>query len=115
MNDTLGADYIGYSIVAKPLRKKAPRVDVWHGFEPTIKEENFAMKQFLGLLRNTPCPHSAKLPKEYSFQWLRFEIILWIRWGIESGTFDGFPTRSHRAKPNMYRDESRYSSSSPVS
>jgi hypothetical protein len=28
MNDTLGADYIGYSIVAKPLRKKAPRVDV---------------------------------------------------------------------------------------
>jgi hypothetical protein len=38
------------------------------------------------------------LPKKYSFQWVRFDILWPILWGIESVTFDGFPTRYHRAR-----------------
>jgi hypothetical protein len=38
------------------------------------------------------------LPKEHSFQWVPFDLIWSIPWGSESGTFDEFPTRSHRAK-----------------
>jgi hypothetical protein len=41
------------------------------------------------------------LPKEDSFPWVRFDIIWLILWGIESGSFDEFSTRSHRDK-NKY-------------
>jgi hypothetical protein len=37
-------------------------------FKPKVEEKISLIKQLLELLRNTPFPHSARLPKEYSFQ-----------------------------------------------
>jgi hypothetical protein len=73
------------------------------------------MRKFLGLLRNALFSYSAGLPKEYSFQWVRFDIMWSVLWDFESRTFNGFPTRSHGAKTSTCRDESRSPSSSPVS
>jgi hypothetical protein len=66
-------------------------------FEPKIKEKISLIKQFLGSW-GIPLSSPARLPDEYSFQWVRFGITWLILWRIESGTFDGFPPRSHRAK-----------------
>jgi hypothetical protein len=69
MNGTLGADCIGDSTIMKYLRAKSfsestPDMD----FELKIEEENFIDTTILGVLRNTPFPHSARLRKQYSFQ-----------------------------------------------
>jgi hypothetical protein len=64
-------------------------------FEPKIKKENFIDETILGALEEYPFPHSARLPKEYSFQWVGFDIIWSILYGFESEKCDRFPTRSH--------------------
>jgi hypothetical protein len=76
MNDTLGADCIGHPIITKYLKEKIS----WYWYLTPIssrilKRKISLMKQFLGLLMNPPFSHSARLPKEYSFQWVRFDII----------------------------------------
>jgi hypothetical protein len=115
MNNTLGTDCIGYSTVAKYLREKLSRSRCLTRISSRkLKREISLMMQFLGLFRNTSFPYSARLPQEYPFQSVHFGIIWSVLWGIESGIFGRFPTRSHQAK-SKYRDESRSSSSSPVS
>jgi hypothetical protein len=116
MNNTLGADCLGYSTVPKYLREKVSRSRCLTRVSTRkLKRKISSMKQFLALLRNAPFPHSAGLPKEYSFQRTRFDIIWSILWGIESGPFDGFPLALIEPQKSMCRDESRSSSSSPVS
>jgi hypothetical protein len=116
MNNTLRADCIGCSTVTKYLRGKVSRSRCLTPISSRkLKKTISLMKQFLGFLRNTHFPHSDRLSKEYSFQRVRFDIIWLILSAIESGTFDGFPTRSHRAKNKHVSRCARSSSSSPVS
>jgi hypothetical protein len=69
MNDTLGADCIGYSTVTKYLREKVSRSRVLTRISSRkLKRKISLMKQFLGLLRNAPLSDPARLPKESSFQ-----------------------------------------------
>jgi hypothetical protein len=74
ISDTLGADDIGYSTVTKHLKgKRFSKSMLDSDFELKIEEENFIDEAVLGALRNAPSPHSARLPKEYSFQQVRFD------------------------------------------
>jgi hypothetical protein len=99
INNTLGADCISDSTVTKYLREKVLRSRrLTRISSRKLKRRISSMKQFLGLLGNAFFPHSVRLLKEYTFQWIRLDTIWSILWGIESWTFDGFPTRSHRAK-----------------
>jgi hypothetical protein len=76
MNNTLGADYIGYSIVTKDLREKHfSKLMLDTDFEPKFEKENFIDEAILNALEECPFPHSARLPKEYSFQRARSDII----------------------------------------
>jgi hypothetical protein len=69
MSDTFGTDCVGYSTVTKYLREKnSPRRCLSQISSRKRKRQISLMKQFLGLSRNSPFPHSARLPKEYSFQ-----------------------------------------------
>jgi hypothetical protein len=69
MKGILGAHCIGYSTVTKHLRENSFSKSMLDtDVEPKIEEENSLMKRCLGLLENVCFPHSARLPKEYSFQ-----------------------------------------------
>jgi hypothetical protein len=58
MNDTLGADCIGYSIVTQYLREKRFSKSMLDtDFEPKIEKENFIGEAIIGALEE--CPFSS--------------------------------------------------------
>jgi hypothetical protein len=68
-NDTCGADCIGYSTVPNYLRGKSFSKSMLDtDFESKVEEENFIDEAILAALEEYFVPHSARLPKEYSFQ-----------------------------------------------
>jgi hypothetical protein len=75
MNDTFEQTVLAAQVSRSISGKKVLEVDAWHGFRAENWRENLLMKQFLGLLKNAPFLHSARLPKEHPFQWVQFEII----------------------------------------
>jgi hypothetical protein len=55
MNDTLGADCIGYSIITKHLREKSFLNSILDtNFEPKIEEENFIDEAIIAALEECP-------------------------------------------------------------
>jgi hypothetical protein len=61
MNDTLGAECIGYSTVTKYLRGKCVSKSMLNtNFEPQMKEENFIDEAILGVLEECLFFHSAR-------------------------------------------------------
>jgi hypothetical protein len=99
MNNTLGADCIGYSTVWKYLREKSfskSMLDMV--FEPKIEEENFIDEAVFGVFEDCSFSSFRQIAKRILIPMSTVRYHLVISWGVESGTFDGFPTRSHRAE-----------------
>jgi hypothetical protein len=115
MNDTLGADCIDYSTVTRYLRENVSRSRCLTQISSRkLKRKISVMKHLLGLLRNSPFPHSARLPKGYLFQWVRF-AIMWQFFGVSNQEHSTrFPLTRIEPKPSTCRDELRSPSSSPV-
>jgi hypothetical protein len=116
MNDTLRADCIGYPTVTKSLKEHG--ISKWMldtDFGPKIEEENFIDEIILAVLEEWPFSSLHQIAKRMLIPMNRVRYDLINSLGYRSRVFHRFPNCSPRAKTNTYRDESRSSSSSPVS
>jgi hypothetical protein len=67
-------------------------------FEPKIEEENFIDEAILGALEECPFSSLRQIAKRILILMSTIRHHLLIILGIESRTFDEFPTRSHRTR-----------------
>jgi hypothetical protein len=67
-------------------------------FEPKIEKNNFIDETILRVLEECPFSSLRQIAKRILIPMSTVRHHLVNSLGIESGTFDGFPTRSHRAK-----------------
>jgi hypothetical protein len=68
------------------------------GLESKIEKENFIDEATIEALEEYPFSSLFQIARRRLIPMSTFDIIWSIPWDVESGTFDGFPTRSYRAK-----------------
>jgi hypothetical protein len=99
MNDSLGADCIGYSTVTKHLRENSFLKSILDtDFEPKIEGENVIDEPIFGVLEEFPFSSFRQIAKRIFIPMTTVRYHSVNSLGIESGTFAGFPTHSYRAK-----------------
>jgi hypothetical protein len=117
MNDPLGADCIGYLTVTKHLRKKGFSKSMLEtDFEPKIEKENFIDEAILGLLEECPFSLLGQIAKTIliPMSMVRYHLVNSLEVSNREHSM-GSALALIEPKTSRCRDESRSSSSSPVS